>query len=237
VILVTGAGQGLGKAIAMEVAARGATVILHGRNLRKIERVYDAILAQGQAEPLLFPLDFNEADDAAFEAMAAAIAQQFGRLDHLVHCAAALGTIGPFAQQGLAQWLEVLRVNVAATAALTARCFPLLKSGNAASLTFTLADRGQAPRAYWGAFASAKAAVAAMVATLADEWENEGVRVYGVVPGAIHSPSRTQTHPGASLQDLPAPSALAPLYASLIENAAAWKTGTVIDAQSWLRTR
>lgn len=237
IVLVTGAGQGLGKAIAIAAAAAGATVVLHGRSLKKLERVYDAIVAAGQTEPLLFPLDFSKADDAAFQGMAEAIGTQFGRLDGLVHCAAELGILGPFQQLSLEQWDEVLRVNLGAPAALTRACVGLLKTSGHGRVIFTLADRGLEPKAYWGAYAAAKAGLGALVQVLHDEWENEpALAALGLVPGPVHSPLRVKTHPGAGLMDLPRVESLAPLYLDLLAEGA--KRGKpIIEAQQWLKNR
>ncbi len=235
VILVTGAGQGLGKALATSFAAAGARVILHGRNPRKLERLYDALLPTAAAEPVIFPLDFAAADEQALATMADAIDRQFGRLDHLVHCAAELGILGPFDQQSLAAWDSVLRVNLAVPAALTKVCVGLLKTSGRGRVIFTLADRGLEPKAYWGAYAAAKAGLSALVKVLGDEWENEpALRVYGVVPGPMHSPLRVKTHPGAALLNLPPPEAMAPLYLDLLQEEPPRPGGTIILAQEWL---
>lgn len=235
VVLVTGAGQGLGKAIALAAANAGATVVLHGRQLKKIERVYDLILAQDRAEPLLLPLDLARLDDAACTAVADAVAKQFGRLDGLVHCAADLPALAPFSQWTLAQWDEVLRVNLSAPAALTRSCLDLLRASGQGRVIFTLADRGQEPRAYWGAYAAAKAGLSALLRVLQDEWENESaLAAFGVVPGPLHSPLRIRTYPGAGLQDLPAAEALAPLYIELLQ-AKPKPHQPIISAQDWLQ--
>ncbi|CAG0972797.1 putative oxidoreductase YciK [Burkholderiales bacterium] len=237
IVLVTGAGQGLGKAVAVAAAAAGARVILHGRSLKKLERVYDAIAAAGRTAPLLFPLDLNQADDPSFAAMAHAIDTQFGRLDGLVHCAVALEGLAPFSQITLAQWNEVLRVNLGASAALTRACLGLLKASGHGRVIFTLADRGEEPKAYWGAYAASKAGLAALVKLLRDEWENEpALGVAGVIPGPVFSPSRIRTHPGASLMDLSAVEALAPLYLELLAGSM-HRDEPIIAAQNWLRQR
>lgn len=237
IVLITGAGQGLGKAVALAAAAAGATVILHGRSLKKLERVYDTIVAAGHAEPLLFPLDLSLADDPSLAAMAQAIETQFGRLDGLVHCAVALEGLTPYAQLTLAQWDEVLRVNLAAPAALTRACLGLLKASGRGRVIFTLADRGEEPKAYWGAYAASKAGLTALVKLLGDEWENEpALAAAGVIPGPVHSPSRVRTHPGASLMDLPPIEALAPLYLELLAGGTR-RDEPIIAAQDWLRQR
>src|SRR5262245_34572872 len=119
VIIVTGAGQGLGRTAALTYAAHGATVLLHGRKVAKLERLYDDIMTQGFPEPVIFPLDLSAATDADFETMANAIKQQFGRLDGILNNAAMFSTLTPLANQKLEEWTQMLRVNLIAPFALT----------------------------------------------------------------------------------------------------------------------
>src|SRR5512142_2467157 len=126
VILVTGAGQGLGHAVALECAAHGATVALLGRSQEKLESAYDAIVAAGGAEPALVPLDLAAAGSAEYEALAALLRRDLGRLDGIAHCASHFVPLRPLGNETLEQWMETLRVNLAAPFALTRACLPLL---------------------------------------------------------------------------------------------------------------
>src|SRR5438105_295769 len=217
VVLVTGAGQGLGRAIAFGCAREGATVILHGRNVKKLEGVYDEIVDAGHAQPFIFPLDLSTASAAEFAAMAQAIQNQAGRLDAIVHNAALLTNLAPIEHQTLDQWLAMLRVNVAAPFALTRACLPLLANAPDASVIFTLDTRGQQPKAFWGGYAVSKAALGALLAILADEWESRpNLRVNGVVPGGIDAPMRKQTHPAESVADQTPVEKVVPLYLGLL---------------------
>jgi NAD(P)-dependent dehydrogenase (short-subunit alcohol dehydrogenase family) len=163
VILVTGAGQGMGRSAALAYAAHGATVILHGRNVKKLESVYDEIEAAGGAQPSIFPLDLEKAEDKDFAAIAQAIKLQLGRLDGILHNAALLFNLTPLEAQTLDQWLALLRVNLIAPFALTRACLPLLKASPDGSVVMTSDTHGHAPAAYWGGFAVAKAAIEALV--------------------------------------------------------------------------
>jgi len=122
VILVTGAGQGLGRSAALAYARHGATVILLGRVVGKLEKVYDEIVAAGGAHPAIFPVDLAAATDADFEAMAQAIGQQIGRLDGILHCAAAFEALRPQQLDTLEDWMRQFRVNAAAPAAINRAC-------------------------------------------------------------------------------------------------------------------
>ena len=236
VVLVTGATGGLGTELARACAAAGATVALHGRVVRKLEALYDSIVAAGHPEPTILPLDFLQAGAQDFHGAATAIERQLGRLDALVHTAALLGSLGPIEHQAFDRWLDVLRVDLAVPMGLTRALSALLMQAPDASVVFTLDTRGIAPRAYWGAYAAAKAGLAALAATLADEWENRAtLRVNAVVPGPMHSPLRTLSHPGENKRALPKPAQLVPLYLHLIAGQPKVESGVLVDASAWLR--
>jgi len=235
VILVTGASGGLGKAVAMACAARGATVALHGRTVHKLEAIYDAIVAAGQPQPTILPLDLAVAGADDFGNVAGALRAQLGRLDALVHTAAFLGSLGPVEHQDFNAWQIALRVNVSAAMALTRSMLPLLAQAPDASIVLTLDSRGVEPRAYWGGYGVAKAALGAFATMLADECEQRAnLRVNAVIPGPIRSPLRNRTHPGEEKSALAPPEALAPLYLYLIAGQPKADSGVRIDAQAWL---
>jgi NAD(P)-dependent dehydrogenase (short-subunit alcohol dehydrogenase family) len=235
VVMVTGASGGLGRPLSIACAAAGATVVLHGRVVRKLEALYDEIKVAGHPEPIILPLDLAKAEAADFANVASALEVQLGRLDAVVHTAAMLGSLGPIEHQAFDSWLALLRVNVAAPMGLTRAFMQLLSAAPDASVVFTLDSRGQEPRAYWGGYAVTKAGVATLAHELADEWENRAnLRVNAVVPGPIRSPLRVQTHPAEDASRLPSPEALVPLYLHLIAAQSKPDSGALIDAQAWL---
>jgi NAD(P)-dependent dehydrogenase (short-subunit alcohol dehydrogenase family) len=235
VVMVTGASGGLGRAITLACAKQGATLVLHGRVVRKLEAIYDEIVAAGHPQPTILPLDLAGASAEDFGHVASAIRAQLGRLDALVHAAAFLGSLGPVEHQSLEAWEKVLRINVTAAMAMTRSMLPLLSKALDASVVFTLDARGEDPRAYWGAYAAAKSGLSALASTLADEWENRpNLRVNAVVPGPIRSPLRALTHPGEDRSGLPPPEALVPLYLYLIGAQPKSESGARIEAQAWL---
>ena len=128
VILVTGASGSIGGALAQACARLGARVILSGRSVRKLEKVYDSIVAQGGPRPSIAPIDFEKADAAAYDALAEAIGAEFGRLDGLAHVGAILGDRSPIAHYDVPTWLRVMHVNVNAPFILTKLLLPLLRS-------------------------------------------------------------------------------------------------------------
>jgi len=234
-ILVTGASGGLGRPLAIACATRGATVVLHGRVVRKLEAVYDEIVAAGHPQPTILPLDFANATADDFGNVASALKAQLGRLDGLVHSAAFLGSLGPVEHQSFDLWLKVLRINLAAAMALTRSTLPLLAAAPDASIVFTLDTRAADPRAYWGAYAASKAGLLALATTLADEWEGRAnLRVDAVVPGPLRTPLRMLSHPGEERSSLAQPESLVPLYLHLIGAQSKAESGVRIDAQAWL---
>lgn len=216
VVLVTGAGQGLGKTAALAYAAHGATVVLSGRKVAKLEQTYDAIVDAGGAQPAIFPLDLESASDADYAGLAQALHNEFGRLEGILHSAAHFVPLAPLAIQTLDQWLALLRVNLAAPFALTRACLPLLKRADSASVVLTSETHAAAPKAFWGGFAIAKAGLHTLTAIWADELEGTPVRINTFIPGPVASPQRMQSHPGEAPATLPKPADLVPAYLYLM---------------------
>jgi NAD(P)-dependent dehydrogenase (short-subunit alcohol dehydrogenase family) len=217
VILVTGAGQGLGRAAALTYANHGATVILHGRKVEKLERVYDEIGAIGKASALIYPLNLECAQDKDFVVIAQAVEQQLGRLDGILHNAAFLYGLSPIENQTTEQWQTILQVNLIVPFALTKACLPLLKAAPDASVVMTSSSHGHNPSAYWGSFTVAKAGIEALVKVQADEWEAmPNLRINTVIPGIVNSPQRAKTHPGEIKQTMRQPEDLMTTYLYLM---------------------
>ena len=197
VILVTGAGQGLGRAVALACARHGATVALLGRRQEKLESTYDAITAAGGAEPALVPLDLEAAGSAEYEALAQLIRKDLKRLDGIAHCAAHFVPLGPLANQSIETWTTLFKVNLAAPFAITRACLPLLGSAPGSSVVFTGETHGQQPAAYWGGFAVLKSGLEPLAHIWADERSTApNPRMNVLVPGPIASPQRARSHPG-----------------------------------------
>ncbi|APV50503.1 NAD(P)-dependent oxidoreductase [Betaproteobacteria bacterium GR16-43] len=216
-VLVTGAGQGLGQAVALACAAHGATVALLGRKPKKLEATADAIEAAGGAEPVLVPFDLAEAGTAQFEQLAHLLRRELKRLDGIAHCASHFVPLTPLAHQGLESWLVLLRVNLAAPAALTRACLPLLAAAPDASVVFTGETHGLDPAAFWGAFAIGKSALPALAKVWADELEKSGTpRMNVLVPGPMNTPQRAMSHPGEDRSRLRSAESVAVSYLYLL---------------------
>lgn len=229
VILVTGAGQGLGRAAALAYARHGATVILLGRTVNKLEQVYDEIVAAGGAQPAIFPMDLGAAFDSDFEAMAQAIGYQLGRLDGILHCAARFEALTPQHLDSLADWLTQFRVNAAAPAAINRACAQYLQAADRAAVILVGESHGHEPKAYWGGFAVSKAALEAYFKVQADEWSEAPMRINLLIPGPIHSPQRARTHPGEDKSRLPQPDDLVPDLLYLMGTDSAGVRGQIVS--------
>ncbi|MBZ0105866.1 MAG: SDR family NAD(P)-dependent oxidoreductase [Sulfuricella denitrificans] len=230
VILVTGAGQGLGRTAALAFAAHGATVILHGRKVEKLEAVYDEIEAAGLPEAAIFPLDLFSAEDKDFDALATGIRRQFARLDGILHNASHLDGLRSLEEHSLAQWQVSLRVNLMAPFALTRACLPLLKASPDASVIMTSETHGHTPAAYWGSFAVSKSAGETLVKMWAQELElYPTLRINGIVPGPVQSPQRVRTHPGELIEAMPLPESLMMQYLYLMGSDSRGVSGQIVE--------
>jgi NAD(P)-dependent dehydrogenase (short-subunit alcohol dehydrogenase family) len=217
VILVTGAGRGIGRVAAETFARHGASVILHGRDVARIEAVYDAIQANGGPKPAILPLDLATASDRDCSALAQAVERELGRLDGVLHNASHLEHLAPLADETLDTWLKLLRVNLAAVFALTRACTPLLRAAPDAAVVLTGETHGLRPAAYWGGFAVSKSALLAYNTIQAQEWElHPNLRINLVVPGPVNSPQRGRTHPGEAPAERAPVESLMPLYLYLM---------------------
>ena len=231
VILVTGAGNGIGRVAALSFAAHGATVALLGRNEGNLELVYDQITEADQAEPLLIPFDLSAAAPTQFEHLAELLRQQLGRLDGLLHNAAWLGSLSPVEHYDAETWYKVFQVNVHAPFLLTQACLDLLRAAPDASVLFTSDRVGRKGKAYWGAYGASKFAQEGFMQTLADELENiSQVRVNSIDPGPIRTPMRNLAYPGEDPSTVPLADTIMPAYLYLMGPAGIGVHGQALDA-------
>ncbi|MCO4320325.1 YciK family oxidoreductase [Aliidiomarina quisquiliarum] len=231
IILVTGAGDGIGREAALNYAKYGATVILLGRTVAKLEAVYDDIVAAGGAEPAIIPLDMKGATENHYRDMAATIVDQFGRLDGLLHNASMLGILSPFGHVDLPTWNDVMHVNVTAQFMMTKALLPALLNSNAASVIFTSSGVGRKGRAHWGPYAVSKFATEGMAQVLADEYEGTNLRVNVINPGATRTKMRSRAYPAEDVNLLKTPADLMPTYLYLMADDSQPVTGASLNAQ------
>lgn len=232
IILVTGAGAGIGRAVALALAAHGATVILLGRTQSKLEAVYDKIKAAGGPEPALAPVNMEVARPEDYQELATLFGREFGRLDGVLHNASVLGDITPLERYGTDTWDSVMRVNVSGAFYLTQALLPLLRESNDGRILFTSSSVGRRGRAFWGAYAASKAATENLSQTLAEELENTStIRVNTINPGATRTDMRALAYPGENAEKLKTPQQIVASYLYLLGPEGATINGQSVDAQ------
>jgi len=232
IVLITGSSDGIGKALALEVARLGATVILHGRNAAKLEKVYDAIEAiDGAQKPSIAVLDLASANAESYTTLAKSVEDEYGRLDGLVHNAGILGDRFSIEQYDAVQWQRVMHVNVTSTFALTQVFLPLLQQSEDASVIFTSSGVGRTGKAFWGAYAVSKFATEGFSQVLADEHRHSGLRANCINPGATRTNMRLAAYPAEDRDLLKTPEEILASYIYLLGPDSKGVTGESFDAQ------
>jgi len=232
VILVTGAGSGLGRAAALALAAHGATLVLLGRQVRALEKVYDTIEQAGGPQPAIYPLNLEGAAPQDYIELAAKLSDAFGRLDGLLHNAAERGPLTPIRLYDPETWGRTLQVNVNAPFLLTRACLGLLEAAADASIVFTADSVGRRGKAYWGAYGVSKFAVEGLMQILADEHDGStGIRVNSLDPGVVRTRGRISAYPGIDPSTLPEPESVMPSYLWLLGPDSRGVTGQALTAQ------
>ncbi|MEH6568379.1 MAG: YciK family oxidoreductase [Halioglobus sp.] len=231
-VLITGAGAGIGRAAALSYASHGATVILLGRTVEKLESVYDEIVANSGPEPAIFPMDLATAGEDEGAACADAIETEFSQLDGLLHNASIVGDRRPIESAGYSSWQEVMQVNVNGAFLLTRHLLPLLKTAPASSIVFTSSSVGRTGKAFWGAYAASKFATEGLMQVLSCEMENtSNVRVNCLNPGATNTAMRRAAYPGEDPASNLPPEAIMTPYLYLMSDDSLKVTGQTFNAQ------
>ncbi|BDX06703.1 YciK family oxidoreductase [Planctobacterium marinum] len=230
-ILVTGAGDGIGKEAALQFARYGANVILLGRTIAKLEATYDLCEKQSNAELAIVPLDLEGATVKHYQDMASTIENQFGKLDGLLHNASLLGQLQPFGQIPEAEFRQVMQVNLNGQFFMTQALLPVLKKAPNASVVFTSSSVGVKGRAYWGTYAISKFATEGMMQCLADEYSNSTMRFNCINPGGTRTGMRAKAFPAENPESLKTPTDIMPAYLYLMADASIGVTGETLNCQ------
>ena len=232
IILITGAGDGIGKSCALTFASHGATIILVGRSMSKLEAVYDEIEAEGYAQPAIFPLNLESATETDYQALHDAIKSEFGRLDGLLHNAGELGPRSPITHYSLANWNKLLQVNLTAPFLLSKALIPLLDHRHSSSIVFTSSGLSRRGKAYWGAYSVTKAATDNLMQIMADELEGiTKIRVNAIDPGATRTRMRASAFPAEDPSQVTAPTELMNRYLFLMGSDSELISGQHFEAQ------
>lgn len=232
VFLITGAGDGIGKALALALSRQGATLILLGRTPEKLEQVYDQIEAEGGPQPAMVPMNLAVATPEQFHELANMLSNEFGHLDGLIHNAAVLGDITPIESYTEGTWDTVMQVNVNAAFYLTRSLLSMLRQAESGRILFTSSSVGRKGRAFWGAYAVSKFANEGLMQVLAEELENTTkIRVHSINPGGTRTRMRAQAFPGEVPETRKTPEEILPVYLYLLGPEGAKHTGLALNAQ------
>ncbi|OTG88253.1 YciK family oxidoreductase [Acinetobacter sp. ANC 4558] len=232
VILITGAGDGIGRAAAISYALHGATVVLHGRTLNKLEVIYDEIEGLGAPQPAILPLQLSSASARDYEHLVDTLTTQFGRLDGILHNAGILGERTELMHYSADVWDDVMAVNLRAPFVLTQALLPLLEKSDHASVIFASSGVGREVRECWGAYSVSKVAIEALSLLFAKENRLPNVRFNCINPGATRTAMRAKAYPDEDPKTLPSPESLMPAYLYLIGDDSLHLNGQSIDAQN-----
>jgi len=235
VIMVTGAGSGIGKALAVKLASFGATLILLGKTLTKLEQVYDEIEQLHYPIAAISEFDLETAGEMQYQQLVDNIGTEFGQLDGLIHNASILGDLTPIEFVEQEMWDKVININLTANFKLTQALLPLLKSSNEASLVFTSSGVGRKGRAYWGPYSVSKFAIEGLMQILAEELQtNTHIRVNSINPGATRTTMRASAFPGEDPLSLPTPEQILPGYLFLQSQASQSINGVALEARDFI---
>lgn len=230
IILVTGAGDGIGKEAALTYARYGATLILLGRTLSKLEDVQNEIITSGGQQPMLYPLDLLTASENDYQEFADTIVKRFPHLDGVLQNAGLLGVVEPIINQPSTLWHDVMQVNVNATFMLTKALIPLMLKAPHASLILTTSSVGQG-RYGWGAYSVSKFATEGLMQVLHEEYKDSSLRINCINPGGTRTSMRASAFPDENAQKLKTPKDLMPLYLYLMSDDSIEVSGQSLDAQ------
>ncbi|QUX92418.1 YciK family oxidoreductase [Marinomonas sp. A3A] len=233
VILVTGAGDGIGKTAAITYAKHGATIILLGRTTKKLEAVYDYIEKQQYPQAAIVPLNLDGAAEHDYIELANTIESEFGHLDGILHNASLLGERTSIATYDPTLFEQVMRVNVTSQLLLNQALLPLMQKAEYASIIFTSSGVGRKAKANWGAYAVSKFATEAMMQLLSSELESlsPNVRANAINPGATRTSMRASAYPDEDPKTLPTPEDIMPAYLYLMGQDSLAINGKSLDAQ------
>ena len=231
-ILVTGAGDGIGRVAALTYARYGATVLLLGRTSSKLESVYDEIESFGGKQPAMLPMNLEGATYAEMQKLANLIHREVGQLDGVLHNAGMLGALTPLEMYDVDMFAQVMKVNFTSTFMLTQALLPLLKDASHGSIVFTSSSVGTHPRAFWGAYALSKQAVEGMSDIFTQETQNTtNLRFNCVNPGGTRTNMRAHAFPGENPMSLKSPDDIMAGYVYLMSDESIDVRGQVVELQ------
>ncbi|MFT5112488.1 MAG: NAD(P)-dependent dehydrogenase (short-subunit alcohol dehydrogenase family) [Parasphingorhabdus sp.] len=196
VILVTGAGAGIGREICLQAARAGAALILLDKNQRALDTLYDEIVKNGGAEPVQITEDLSKTEPGQWPLLCDQINATFGKLDGLIHCAAEAMPLTPLEHTGINDWHKAIQSNVTSPWLLTKALLPLLRHSTGASIIFSSGEAARQGKAYWNITGVAWGALDSLVGIWHEELEaNDHIRINSLDPGAVNTSMRSRSFP------------------------------------------
>ena len=232
IILITGAGDGMGKAAAIEYASQGASVILLGRDIKNLEKTHEIIISKNAPSPMISLMDLSKADGNDYQELADNLINKYGRLDGLLLNAAILGDRSPISQYDVSTWVNTIHVNLTSQFILTKSLLPSLEKSKSASVIFTTSGVGKIGKAFWGAYSVSKFGVEGLCQILTDEYQKDKtIRFNCINPGAIQTKMRKSAYPLEDPKKLLTPEDILDKYVWLMSDSSKEVDGQSIDCQ------
>ena len=210
-IFLTGACGGLGSAIALRLSQQNANLIISDKNPKALDKLCEELLKRDLPEPVIYPMNLVGATPNDYSQLAKLVKQHFGQLDGLVHTAAEFGSLTPFLLYEASSWLKDMQVNVNSPIFLTQALLPLILKSKG-TILFTSDNQQTLAKAYWGQYGVGKAAIEQFAKILAQECENQSVKVETITPPPMHTPLRAKAWPAENPDKLAKPLDVADLY-------------------------
>ena len=216
VVLITGATGSIGKAVSLECASYGATVLLLSKNLKKLEQLYDDIIKYNYPTPIICPMDLLGANPDDYINLAAQLKSRFKLIDAFISCAGIFPSLAPVEYYSEKNWYNIFQVNFHSNFHLTKVLLPLLKNSKSAKIVFTLPNEHTLNKAFFGAYASANAALMSFIKVTAEELENSNITVTGLYPGEVLSSMRAKIFPAQDFSSMLLASKMCTSYVTLL---------------------
>lgn len=216
VYLITGAANGIGRALCQSLAGCNVSVILLDKDYEQLNHVYDSIIEAGHKEAVIVHQDLTLLTQNHCDLLVTQIKESFGNLDGIIHCAAETGQLSPIAHYSEDDWSKIIRANLHSPYLLTRTLLPLMQAGPPCTVIFSSSRLALKSSAYWGAFAVAQQGLKGLVETWSQEIENTNIQMFMVDPGKVNTGFLINLYPGLNPNHFPDSSTIAHRYLDLV---------------------
>ena len=213
-ILITGATDGIGKALAIEFSKLGANIILLGRDSSMLDTVYDQLEHSYESQKhLILEVDLALLNNESVHEIARVINDEYEALDGIINNAAILGTMTTLKDYELSRWDEVININLRAPFLLSRTLIPALEDSRMPRIIFTSSGVADVGRAFWGAYSVSKFGLKGLAEIFANELETtSSIKVFNFDPGATQTKMRASARPAEDPNTLKTPNELLQCY-------------------------